>query len=262
MDQKRDGVTELALRSRFVLSRIAAIYPDLARYLKQLSDVLAVEVQLVDGAGHTLATFSFDSARLETTLHAFWRDGSLVASQAGKPLPHVKPVYSQLSARVDAEVALRGVRVSVRNFRTRLRYTERAHGASLQLNARDMPEIEVRGAAFGFVPTALVDLFIPGDLKGLATRFYRALTQGNQGRGFAASLVFEHDPESGLTTIEGDAGAEILDNGLLRFALSAMSDRLLPDEKQENDLRRLAIAYRDAFDQDLARFARYGQIPD
>jgi hypothetical protein len=145
----------------------------------------------------------------------------------------------------------------VKNLVTEIQYRERATGAELSGQVVQMPQIEVKGAAFGFVPTGMLDFFIPDDMQGLAERFFEAAVHGNEGQGIAWRYRFER-PQGGLATLDGGVGIEVLDSALIRFAMGIAAKKVVPDDAQLEDIRRLAADYRDAFDLDVERFGKFG----
>ena len=255
-----DGCTPVRLVSRWSAQRIGRDYPEAAEYLEDLGKLMDAHVHVTDAAGLTLAKGRFDTQRLRSELTTFVQDGRIVPSKRGKPLPQRSANYSRMTARLDLHFVMHGIHLFVDNLRVNLRYRERPGGASLHAQAVTTPRIRVKGTAFGMLPAGMLDWFIPGDVEGLATRLFEAAVKGNEGRGVALFARF-HRPEGGLATVNGTAGREVLDNALVRFGMAIVSNRVIPDDGQQADLERLAVAYRDAFDADLSRFARFGTVP-
>jgi hypothetical protein len=81
-------------------------------------------------------------------------------------------------------------------------------------------------------------------------------SKGNEGQGIV--LDYRFATRDGAATFDLSAGVEVLDTVLIRLGMSIAADRVIPDEEQSADLRKLWIAYRDALSKDLERFARYG----
>jgi hypothetical protein len=43
--------------------------------------------------------------------------------------------------------------------------------------------------------------------------------------------------------------------------MAIAAERVVPDEKQLDDIKRLGVAYRDAFAADVERFGKHGTLP-
>ena len=121
-----------------------------------------------------------------------------------------------------------------------------------------MPKVEVSGAAFGLFPAGMLDWFIPGDMEGLTRSFFKAAVEGNEGRGIDWRVRFDRANDA-LATVDGRVGIEVLDSTLIRLGMALAADKVVPDDDQLSDIRRLAASYRAAFDSDVARFAKYGK---
>jgi hypothetical protein len=252
-----EGATRLNLTSRWDVAGLKKAYPALAEYFAQLGDLADYRTTVSDANGNVLLTAHLNTARVESGIAAFVHDGKLVPSKDGKPLVGTAPAFAQMTVRTDMHFVLHRVHLYVDDYRLGLRYRDQAGVAELQLEARSVPKVRVRGAAFGVVPAAMLDWFIPGDIEGLTKHLFQTAAKANGGRGTVAHARFAA-PGGAPTTVDGQVAFEVLDSALIRMAMAIIADKVVPDEDQEEDMRRLAVAYRDAFDADLARFARYG----
>jgi hypothetical protein len=254
------GVTRVSWHSRFSVEKLAEHYPDLADYFKDLGNLAAMKLRLLDAGGNTLFDVSADTARMQSRIETFVRDGKLVPSKQGKPLLDQSARFEKMRAHVNLHFQAFRVHIYVDDLRIEFDYDEHSTGARLTAHVRQTPKIRVSGAAFGMFPTGMLDWFIPGDIEGLARKLLDVATRGNDGQGIAASYRFER-PQSGLATFDSSLGFEVLDSALIRFAMGIAAERVVPDEDQTEDIKKLGVAYRDAFDADLVRFSKHGRLP-
>jgi hypothetical protein len=253
------GVTHVRSISRWDLPRLARAYPELADYFRDLDKLAEAKLRLTDGNGHTLFELWLDTEHMRSRFEAFVRGGKIVPSKDGKPLPDQAPRYEHMRAHTNLHFQAFRVHIQVLDLVTELHYDEHATGAELSGQILRTPRIRVTGAAFGVLPTGMLDWFIPGDMEGLARRLLDAATRGNDGRGIEWRYRFER-PAGGLATLDGSVGMEVLDSALIRFSMAIAAERVVPDDDQLEDIRRLAADYRDAFDSDVQRFAKFGRL--
>jgi hypothetical protein len=117
----------------------------------------------------------------------------------------------------------------------------------------------VNGAALGFVPTGLIDAFIPGDIKGLIEKTLTTACQGNEGRGVEFHARFDRRPD-GNATLDGAVVLEAIDSFLVRLGVDYFSDDLMPSEQVRKDVERLMNDLQRAVASDLEQYARLHRI--
>lgn len=257
---RADGVTRVSWNSRWDAERTAKGYPALTDFFHDLGDLAEARIKLTDANGLTVATIQADTEHMRVRIAAFVKDGKLVPSRNGQPQLDSAPRLEQMRAHVDLHFQAVGIHMYVDDLKVELGLFERGDGAILRANVRRTPKVRVRGAAFGIVPAGMLDWFIPGDIPGLARRMLDVATLGNDGQGIAVSARFVSAVD-GRSTVESSGGFEILDTALIRFGMKIAADRVMPDEEANEDIRRLRVAYRDAFFADVERFGKYGRVP-
>ncbi len=257
---KATGVTRVRWHSRINIKAIAEDYPHLGNYLKGLGKIAELKMRIVDGNGHRLCDVTADTERMQSRIEAYVRSGKVIPTKLGVPLLDRPARFDKMRAHVDLHFQAYNVHIYVNDVRIQMNYDERPTGATFSAQIVEMPRIVVRGAAFGIVPTGMMDWFIPGDMEGLARKFFDIATKGNDGQGIALRYRFER-PNGELSSIDGNLGVEVLDSALVRFAMAIAADRVVPDKKQMDDLKRLGVAYRDAVDADIVRFGKHGRLP-
>ena len=254
------GATHVHWHSRFNVEKLKESYPHLADYFKDLDKLAAIKLRLIDAGGNTLLDLKADTARMQSEIDAFVKEGKLVPSQKGKPLVGTEARFEKMRAHVNLHFQVFRVHIFVDDMRVEFTFDEHASGAALSARIKQTPNIRVDGAAFGLLPTGMLDWFIPGDIEGLARKLMDVATKGNEGHGIAFDYRFER-PAGSLATFDSSIGGEVLDSALIRFGMAIAAERVVPDEKQLEDIKRLGVAYRDAFDADVVRFGKHGKLP-
>ncbi len=248
------GVTSLTLATRWDLSGMQRKYPALARYFRALDDIARVRARLSDAAGNTLLELDSNTERLETKLRGFLRDGRLLARTRGGAL--VPARFERMRLTLDLRFVLHRIRLNIEDLEIDLSYREEARGASLRVLSTRVPKVQVSGAAFGLLPTRVLDWFIPGDVEALARHMIEVAARAGGGRGSILDVTFA-EREQGAQ-LELSYESELLDTRLVRFCMAVIAEAAIPSEEEERDMTRLAVDYRDAFDADLERFAKFG----
>lgn len=256
-----DGVTQVRFVSHWDLPRLGRAYPELAEYFGDLGKLAEAKFRITDANGHTLSEIHLDTEHMRSRIELFVRGGKIVPSKDGKPLVDQAPRYEHMRAHANLHFQAFRIHIQVLDLVTDLHYGEHVTGAELSGQILRNPKIRVTGAAFGVLPTGMLDMFIPGDMEGLARRLFDAATRGNDGRGIEWRYRFER-PAGGLATLDGSLGMEVLDSALIRFGMAIAAERVVPDDEQLEDIRHLAADYRDAFDRDVVRFAQFGKVVD
>ena|GEM_PF-6301311 len=254
------GVTHVHWHSRFNMTKLKESYPHLADYFKDLDKLAAIKLRLLDASGATLLDLKADTARMQSEIDTFVKEGRIVPHHAGAPRLGEAARFEKMRAHVNLHFQVFRIHIFVDDLRVEFSFDEHPSGASLSARIKQTPKIRVSGAAFGLFPTRVLDWFIPGDIEGLARKLMDVATQGNEGQGIAIDYHFERSP-SGLATLDSSIGGEVLDSALIRFAMAIAAERVVPDERQLEDIKRLGVAYRDAFDADVVRFGKHGKLP-
>jgi hypothetical protein len=248
------GVTGLSLATRWDLAGMARKYPALAHYFDALDDIARAHVRLSDAAGNTLLELDSDTAQLETKLRGLLSDGRLLARAKSGALSAAR--FAQMRLTADLHFVLHHIRLSIEDLELDLSYRAHARGADLVARHTRAPKVSVSGAAFGLLPTRVLDWFIPGDVESLARRMFEVAAAADAGRGSRFAAHFRESAEG--ATLELGYDSELLDSALIRFCMAVIADAAIPSDDEERDITRLAVDYRDAFDSDLARFERFG----
>jgi hypothetical protein len=249
------GVTGLSWATRWDLASMQRKYPELAHYFDALDDIAHARIRLSDAAGNTLLELDSDTEQLETKIRGFLREGRLLARAGGT---FSAASFERMRLTADLHFVLHHIRLSIENLQIDLSYHAHSRGADLRASSTHVPKLSVSGAAFGLLPTRVLDWFIPGDVETLARRMFQVAASARAGRGSILEAHFR-ESEAGAT-LALDYETELLDTALIRFCMAVIADAAIPSDDEERDITRLAVDYRDAFDSDLARFAKFGTL--
>jgi hypothetical protein len=264
VEDRVPALAKFNLVTRWDLEGMGRKYPELAAFFRDLGELADARLRVSDGAGNALASLHADTKHMQSRVGAVLKEGKVVAVRKGAPSHEAEGALSaarfeRMRVTSDLHFVLHRLHVAIENLQIELQYREHADGFELQAKAVGKPRVRVTGAAFGLLPTRVLDWFIPGDSEGLARRMLEVAMAGNHGRGMRLGLRFRETPAG--TTLDWDFETELLDSALVRFCMKVISDSAIPSPAQEADIRRLAIDYRNAFDADLERFAKFGARP-
>ncbi|WP_353248675.1 hypothetical protein [Salinisphaera sp. T31B1] len=229
-------------------------YPRVADYLEQIKGFISAQVSIENDAGRWL-DIDLDSVQQRLVVDAWVKDGHLVPSRDGTPrLDAIDPAETldHLSYQSVADIKLKALGVTVRLDQWPIDWTYRRSndGATYDGRIVTQPKVSVGGAALGFIPTGVVDAVIPNNIEGIVNDFMQVLTQSNGGAGAKLDVSFEQvSQDSSLLSVAADG--DMLDNFFVRFAVSLINKRVLPDSAQVEGLKRLIGAGLDALTDDL-----------
>jgi hypothetical protein len=240
-----DRLTHLRLVSHFDLKRMEQRYPELADFLDDFGDLVELKLQLRDANGNALADVWLDSGRMLARVEAY------LQRRAG-----TEP-RRQTAARHQARLPAHGGAHRCPCARGRHSHVRRrsAHRDGLCADRHaghaGAPHagLPCRRARARLVPRRHARLAHPP----VTSRAWR--------RGRVSYSIAGSARATDSRRVDLQAGVEVLDTALIRFGMAIAADRVIPDEEQSADIRKLWVAYRDAFGRDLERFARYGKLP-
>lgn len=239
--------------------RLAQHHPALARYFEKLGKLFKIELRWQDAARRTLLKLALDTQTLTVRSECYLKGGMLVPFRgtqlfADQPVDPTSDLLARSTMLADVRLQLLGIVLKMQGVRLDLRYAYAANEARLVTSITQPPsKIEVEGAALGFVPTGLIDAFIPGDIHGLARDFFQVATTGNGGRGIQVALALATRSD-GDAVLSAAGEMEALDNRLVAMGVGMVNERMLPSDAVIADGKRLLTDMHTGFVQDLARF--------
>ncbi|MDB4986105.1 MAG: hypothetical protein JWN04_1283 [Myxococcaceae bacterium] len=255
---------QVSLAMHADVDRFGEHYPAFAKYGDKLGDLALMDIRWVDSKGRTLMTFKIDSDKLSFAWQCYVKNGMLLPFKGVKvyenePVDPMADTLTGSSFVTNARLKLLGVVIKLTALKTDVFYQPHAGYMESGLTFTQVPKIEVEGAALGFVPTALVDAFIPGNIESVTRDFLNVAAKGNDGKGFVGVLrmgIAKEDSTKGV--LETGVDFDALDNFLVKIGLGMVSDKLIPDADAFTDIKKFSTDLYDGFVKDLARFESHG----
>jgi hypothetical protein len=253
------GYQHITVSMRGLPERLAQHHPELARHLRKMGKIGRFDVRWVDGKNRSLMNWFIDSDTLAIRTDCYVKDGQLLPflgktvfadepiDLLGHPLKHTRTI-------MNGRFQLLGVVVKITNLKSDLFFEPHGTYAELLVKQTSLPGVEVEGAALGFVPTGLIDAFIPGNIRSLTLDFFRVATTGNDKKGIAIWVNVGSEQAGGDGVIEAGIDIEALDNRLVKMGVAMTNDRMVLDESEVDDEKALLSEIHAAFVKDLSRF--------
>jgi hypothetical protein len=258
---KGKNYRQISVKVRGLMDRFEEHYPALAKHMGRLDDLAKFDIRWLDREGRTLLNAKVDSDKLTVQVDCYVRDGKLIPSRGvqvfeDQPLEYLGSDYDQTRFVVDARFKMLGVVIKVKNLVLDNWYKPHDSYAEMGTALRSVPSgIHVEGAALGFVPTGLVDAFIPGNIESITRDFFTTAAKGNGGKGVAADLNLGTAAGGKSGVIDAGISVEALDNFLVKIGLGMVNDRLVPNERAIEQAKKFGADLHDGFVQDLSRYA-------
>ena len=258
-DDATGGYQHLKASFSLVPDLIDANYPELASHLDGLNSLLKGAVE-IEGDNGRLLRLTMDSSTLSGTIDAYVTQGRLLPVKNGKVVTNATPVRlgdgREYSAKVDSTMSILGVVTRMRGIETKIHYQPTEEGAVIQTAMTEVPEIYVEGAALGFMPTVLIDLFLPTNIDELMREFMTVAVKGNGGKGIVTRTEFSQLSVGELAKVNVGVSFEALNNFMVRIGMGIVSDRIIPDSDVSKDIQQLIYDTEEAFSKDLDGFEK------
>ncbi|HVL01931.1 MAG TPA: hypothetical protein VM553_19075 [Dongiaceae bacterium] len=238
-------------------SRLSVRYPALGTYLEKVGDLLVANVELHDENGR-LARIEIDTRTARLRIETVLSLGGVVPTRNGELLMDKvrklgdEPVNLKLVAGADVDVF--GVRTHVSNLTAQLHYQPEGQQLVLGASINKVPDVTVDGAFMGVVSTGVIDAFIPGDIDGIVTEFFRVACEGNLGNGITAGAELRNTQEPGLINVKVNGTVVTLDNSFVQMGLRIFNTRMIPNDQASDEIQHLFFATQEAFYQDFDHF--------
>ncbi len=262
-DDAFGGYQHLKASFSLIPDLIDVNYPELASHLDSLNSLVKGAIEIEDDNGRLLR-LTMNSTTLSGTIDAYITQGRLLPVKNGKVVTNVAPVRlgdgRQFSARVDSTMSILGVVTRMKGIETTIHYQPTEKGAVVQTAMTQVPEIYVEGAALGFVPTAIIDLFLPTNIDELMREFMTVAVKGNDGKGIVTRTEFSQLSIGELAKVNVGVSFEALNNFMVRIGMGIVSDRIIPDSDVTKDIQRLIYDTEEAFSKDLDGFEKVAAL--
>lgn len=254
------GPRHVRLKMRADPERLAKHHPALARYFDKLDNLAQLDLRWLDASRRTLLKLLIDTDKLTVVSECYLQNGMIVPTRgtqlfADAAVDPTSDALAKSSMLVDVKLQLLGIVLKMRGVRLDVRYAYDEQLARMNLSITRPPaSINVEGAALGFVPTSLIDAFIPGDIHGLAQDFFRIATTRNDGKGIQMALALGSAQPGTDAVLEAGGEMEVLDNRLVALGVAMVNERIIPNDAVVSDGKKLLSDMHAAFVQDLQRF--------
>lgn len=249
----------LTIKVRGLPERLKQRFPDLAKHLRKLGDLARADARWMDSQGRTLVHVKAQTDGLTAVAECYVKDGKILPFKRDQvfedePVDLMGQSLAESRIVVDARVEMLGVVVKLDKLRADFAYVPRENYASIDARFNSVPGIRIEGRALGFLPTRLVDAFIPGNIESLTRDFFTVAAKGNGGKGVVvhADVGSQEEGAGGVLVLSADV--EALDNFLVKMGVGVVNNRVLPDDDVIADGKRFAAELHDAFVKDLTRF--------
>jgi hypothetical protein len=242
--------------------RFGKSYPQFAKYLDHMGDIATFEIKWLDKQGRNLTTTKLDSDTLTFQFSCYVKDGYLLPFKGVKVFEDepVDPMASALTSTkmiVDARMKLLGLVVKMKEMSIDLFYQPSPNFMEMGLTFTKVPAVQVEGAALGFVPTALVDAVIPGNMESLTRDFLTVAAKGNGGKGFTmAGKIGAANDTTTNGALEFGVDVEALDNFMIKIGVGMVNERMMPSNDAIDEIKAYSAAVQGAFAKDFARYER------
>jgi hypothetical protein len=258
------GYQQVNVLLRGLPERFEESYPALAGYLDNMNDIALLDIKWMDKKGRTLTQIKVDSDKLTFQLSCYIKNGFLLPFKGVKvyenePIDPMADTITSTKIIADARLKLLGVILKLNQLNLDSFYEPHPGYAEMGLTFTKVPEVKVEGAALGFVPTALVDAFIPGNIESVTRDFLGVAAKGNGGKGLIAAAklgVAKEGSERGV--LEAGIDFDALDNFLVKIGLGMVNERLIPKPEALDEAKAYFGALQQAFSKDFKRFEAHG----
>lgn len=253
------------LKASFVIDpeRMKGSYPAISNHIVNMDRLFHGSLRLSDERGELLSG-TIDSRTLRGQIQLFVTDGRVVPVKGGKvlmdapPIPDGKPW--NFTAQMDGTLSVLGVVTHLQNLRAKVQYLSDSDGVKVVSQITEVPDITVKGNALGVMPTSMINVVLPKNLDDIIREFMSVACKGNDGKGILMGAHFQQASNGKSARLIVKSAFEGLDNFFVRFGMGIVSDRVIPDPKVSEELRRFAFDAQNAFVQDLDGFARIARL--
>ncbi len=258
--------SKVRLSARLLPDRIKNHYPLFAKHLKKLDELAHAKIRWVDTRGRSVLEAEIDTKALSAVIECYVKNGMLLpftrdGVAADEPIDPMGNALAQSRLVIDAKLKMLGLVIHLDRLRTDLKYASDGSTAHVKAAVTTLPGIRVEGAALGFVPSGLIDAFIPGNIEGLTRDFFDTAVRGNEGKGIAIAVDVGAPQPGQAGAVEVGVGVEALDNFMVKMGVGIVNQRMVPDEDESQDIDRLNLRMHQAFSRDFERFAARAKAP-
>ncbi len=249
------------LKASFTIDpeRMADLYPSISSHLMEMNRLFKGSFRLEDERGDLL-TAEIDSKRLRGYFQVFVADGRIVPIKGGKVVLDAPEIEDgkpwNFTAYMNSTMTILGVVTHVQDAKARVQLLSTEDGMKVVGQMNEVPKIRVQGKALGIMPTSMIDVVLPKDLHEIIEEFIAVACEGNEGKGILVGGQFDQAKKGQTAKLTIKSTFEGLDNFFVRIGMGIVNDRVIPDPKVSEELRKLIYDTQEAFASDLKGFER------
>lgn len=238
-------------------------YPAISNHIINMDRLFHGGLRLSDERGELLSG-TLDSRTLRGQIQMFVADGRVVPVKGGQVVMNAPQIPHgtawNFTAEMNGTVSVLGVVTHLQNMKARVQYLSDDQGVKVVSQITEVPDISVKGNALGIMPTSMINLVMPKNLDQIMKEFMAVACKGNDGKGILLGAQFQQAKEGETAKLIVKSAFEGLDNFFVRFGMSIVSDRVIPDPKVSEEIRRFAFDAQEAFVRDLDGFAKIASL--
>ncbi len=243
----------------FHKERLKELYPGLAKYMKNLVEPGYLDIKVINEKGHLLTRFQVDFKEHVVRLSHCTKQGKVVPYKIRKDkiTPFWEDAFTFSSLEKHNWVShaeffniSHGIKLKINNIVVAGDYLYNKEDMDFKITLDSLPQPEISGAVYGFIPLPIVDLFIPGTIQGLADDFAKVMTKANYGAGSYFALDW-HQVDPSFWWLHWKTETEMADSFLVRTGARIIAKKYRMNEKTMEELYRFTSTSVKYFAEDL-----------
>ncbi|MFT3927921.1 MAG: hypothetical protein QM778_35665 [Myxococcales bacterium] len=259
-----NGYFHITTRMRAEPSRLKAKYPNFAKHIDKLNDVLSAKVRVLDDAGRDLVRLTVDSDKLLFGVECYVKDGQVLPFDdnqvyENEPLDTLAKSIKAPVVNIQARLNMLGIIVNLKNLRIDSEYDVHDSYTVIDSHIKTMPKVKVEGRALGLFSPGFLDVFISSNIQDITEEFFRTAVKGNDGKGVESHIELGSRTAGGPGVFALTASLEAMESWVIKFGGSVATDRLIMNKSAEEEAKQLAADLHDAFVKDLEPLREEGR---
>lgn len=233
------------------IDKLELDFPDFSEFVEDMLTEIEVRMVLTDAKGRRLFSLKIgDKHEPAFGFEAATKDGRIVpVSPSGKPFFEESISFIELEdyhCFVEVENSVRWAGLTITgNMTSRIDYASNEKEAEFINSICGLPEINIKGWLFYFIPIFNINL----NSADLAPGFAKVLMSGNDGKGIIFSLK-SNAPGPYESRLNMKGSAEILDTFFLSFMIHMVSDKM-PEADEKTDFAKFVMNVSSLLYQDI-----------
>ncbi len=230
--------THIKAKLPFNIELIERDFPDLADYMEDLRENFRVSVVLRTTTGNTLLKAVINST-VSMDLEIYTRLGKVVPFDSNGT-----PIFSEefLGSKLKNYKCIAALGMMIKQFGLQVDMDIICDGEYKSNSSKTImggkitdSKSTISGNFLGFIPPAVINVLMPGNMDQLMSDYFEVLIKANNGEGSIGK--FEWDTKKSNNVISYfDASTELLDCFLIRFGMKMVLSRFVKDEESRDQL--------------------------